>query len=275
MIKIMTLDTGDQPGSSTDRLQECLAPLDNDRLDVLCCQSIRRSLDDREDTTQTLAHSLGLTYSCFAASRRSPKKRRRKHELNGLAILTGSEVWTLNSGSFPIPGEREGEEEIGQFALVRKNSTSVLVLNLQLSSFAPTQSQQLQSLFSFPMLKEHYGAVVLCSDRHTKLASKELRTITTRSNYVIDRSIAPASPGKGMLCLLTPREQPGITVAIGNTEGLRTTPSPRTTQAPQPGLSIEFEIRRIPQAKKLRRYLPLSYREHWLGYREKHPAFAA
>jgi hypothetical protein len=264
MIKIMTMNTGDQPRPATGRLQDCLASLHHDHLDILCCQSLRRAMDGSEDPTPLLARSLGMTSSCFAVNRRFSKEQKQgKGESSGLAILTGVEVWMLNSGCLSIPDGEEGEEWIGQFALVRKNSTSILVLNLQLASSAQAQSLQLRAVFAHPLLKEHYGAVVLCGDRHPEVSAKELRAITTRSNYALDPGVTPAAPGKGMLCLFTARDQPEVTVTTGR------------AGASQPGPWIEFEVNRIPEAKKARRYMPLSFREQWLGYKEKYPAFAA
>ncbi len=278
MIKVMTLNTGAQPGSSTKQLQEWLDPLRHAPLDILCCQSLRRDENGSEDITRTLSQSLGLTSSCIAASRQVPKKQDPgKADRSGLAILTGPEVWMLNSGGLSMPAEEECQEWIAQFALVRKNSTSILVLNVQLAPSAPTQVLQLQSLFSHPLLKEHYGAVVLCGDRPAEISAKELRALTTRSNYALDSSVPPVSKGGGreMLCLLTARDQPETAVTLGKAGGSRWAVAPGKTPGSQPGMRIEFEVNRIPQAKKSRRYLPLSFREQWLGNKEKYPAFAA
>ena len=276
MIKVMTVNTGDQPHPATGRLQDCLTPLRHAQLDILCCQSLPRSMDGSEDLTPLLSRSLGMTSSCFAVHRRFSKEHEQgKGESSGLAILTGTEVWMLNSGSLSIPDEAEGEEWIGQFALVRKNSTSILVLNLQIASSPQDQSLQLRAVFAHPLLKEHYGAVVLCGDRHPEICAKELRASTARSNYALDSGTTPAAPGKGMLYLLTARDQPEVTVTTGKAGASRTVASLGRPDCPQPGPWIEFEVNRIPEAKKARRYMPLSFREQWLGYKEKYPAFAA
>ena len=271
MIKVMTLNTGDQPQPATGRLHGCLAPLRQAQLDILCCQSLRRAMNGSEYLPHLLSRSLGLTSCCFAVNRRFSKEQ---CGIGGLAILTGSEVWMLNSGNLSMPDMEEGEEWIGQFALVRKNSTSILVLNLELAPSAQTQSLQLLAVFAHPLLKEHYGAVVLCGDRHPEVSAKELRAITTRSNYALDPGTTPAAPGKGMLCLLTARDQPEAAVITGRAGTSQTVASPGPG-CPQPGPWIEFEVNRIPQARKVRRYMPLSFREQWLGYKEKYPAFAA
>ncbi len=275
MIRVMTLDTGDLPDLAINRLQQGIAPLGPGNIDILCCQSIWRSLDGNEDLTDTLAQSFGLTCSCFAAHH--PRSEKPVQLLNcgvpGLAIMVGGGVWMLNSGSFPVPGDHEGEEGLVQFALVRKNSASVLVLNLQIAASKPAQRVQLQALFSHPLLKERYGAVVLCADRHTALSSKALQSITTRSDYILRSGLKPAPSvlGKGMMCLLTTREQAATAVTIGSADALQAAGS---CELPQPGLTLEFNINRIAKDKNNRPYLPLSFNEQWLGGRERYRAFA-
>ena len=275
MIRVMTLDTGDLPDHAPNRLQQGIAPLGPGNIDILCCQAIRRSLDGNESLTDTLAQSFGLTCSCFAVHRPRPKKPdlQPKRSVSGLAIMVGGGVWMLNSGSFPVPGDHEGEEAVVQFALVRKNGVSVLVLNLQIATAKPAQRVQLQALFSHPLLKERYGAVVLCADRHTALSSKALQAITTRSDYILRSGLkpGPSGPGNGMMCLLTTREQAATAVTIGSADALQAAGS---YAWPQPGLTLEFNIHRIAKDKNNRPYLPLSFNEQWLGGKEKFIAFA-
>lgn len=266
MIRVMTLDTGDQLDQATNRVQQSFVPTGPLNIDILCCQSIRRSIDGNEDLNDTLAQSFGLTCSCFAAHRLqlgNPEQQPRS--ISGLSIMVGNGVWMLNSGSVTVPGDQEGEEAIVQFALVRKNAASILVLNMQVAASKPAQREQLRALFSHPLLKERYGAVVLCADRQTALSSKALQAITTRAEYVLRSSLKPAQPGpgNGMMCLLTSREQAATAVLIGSADAL-----------PAAGLSIEFEINRIDKDKKNRPYLPLSFSEQWMGGRERFAAFA-
>jgi len=276
MIKIMTLDNGAVPACPTKRQTQSIEPLRHTAIDVLCCQAIRRSLDDTGDPTRGLAEALGMTYSCFAASgHRQTGGGRRVKEICGLAILTGAEVWMLNSGSFPIPGDREGEDWVAQFALIRKNGVSVLILNFQIGASAQTQQLQLLALLSHPLLKERYGAVVLSADQPIVLSAKKLRAITTRSDYGLQRGLTPAPtcPGQGMLCLLTAREATAK-VTVGNSGTLRTVGKADSPRIGETGLTLEFEVQRIVSDPKNRIYMPLSFREQWLGGRENHRAFA-
>ena len=172
---------------------------------------------------------------------------------SGLAILTGTKIWPLNSGNLKGICEPEGSREIVQFALVRKNGASVLVLNLQLCGSRQSQLLQLGALFSHQVLKGRYGAVVLCSDRRTKLTAKELQTITKTSNYVA-HSPAPSasSAGEGMLWILVAKKQPVASVTISNL---------------QTSLSLEFEMDRISLDKNNKPYYALSFDEQWAGYK--------
>ena len=273
MIRVMTLDTGDLPDHATNRLQQGSASTGPGNIDILCCQSIKHSLGGNEEVTRALAQSLELTCSCFAAHHLQHGVTEQQG-VSGLAIMAGAGVWMLNSGSFPVLGDQKGEERIVQFALVRKNGASILVLNLQLAASVPSQRAQLYALFSHPLLKERYGAVVLCADRQTALSGKALRVLTARSGYAMHRNFKSARPSQetGTLCLLTAREQATTAVTLHNanvllTEGL--------WGMPQPVLTLEFDMKRVVKDNKYRHCLPLSFREQWLGSKEKYPAFVA
>jgi hypothetical protein len=270
------MDTGAQPDHTPNQLRKCMEPLRQVGLDVLCCQSIRRSVDSCEDTSHQLCQSLGMTYSCFAAYRNQPQKKTRgKGALNGLSIHTGAEVWMLNSGSFPLPDGREAKEKVAQFAVVRKNNTSFLVLNLQLARSAKNQIQQLRFLFSQPLLKGRYGAVIICSDRQAIVNSRELQSITNLSPYRAHPTQTLSSPNKGMLWLLTARDQAKVAITVHNSSILTLLQTRPRTHAPEPALTMEFEVNRIPKNGKVRPNLPLSFREQWIGYRDNYRPFAA
>lgn len=264
MIRAVTLNNNDGPGGPPLNLHERVAQLGLAEIDILCCQGVRRGMDDREDETRIIAQSLGMTCSCFAASQPwHRKKDRRAQGVKGLAILTGAGVWMLNSGSLQGVGESERTKGFVQFALVRKNDTSILVLNMQLCGSRKLQLLQLRALFSHPLLKERYGAVVLCGDRQARLSVMELEAITDESTYAPYQDPAPLFPclEEGLLWILVAREQPVAAVTIRNW---------------QTSLSLVFEVDRISRAKKQRpNYLPLSMEEQWGGYKENSQASPA
>jgi hypothetical protein len=261
MIRVATLNNSNEQGISIDHRQERIAQLRLAEIDILCCQNIRRAMDDSEDEARIISTSLSMSCSCYAASHsRQNEKDRNAHGAGGLAILTGAGIWTLNSGSFQGAVESEGVKEIIQFALVRKNGASILVLNLQLCGSKQLQLLQLRALFSHQMLKERYGAVVLCGDRRTKLSAKELQAITNRSNYVSHSSPPSASSpsGEGLLWILAASKQPVASVTIGNR---------------QTSLSLEFEMDRVSPDKSHKPcYLPMSFQEQWAGYKRTTPS---
>lgn len=255
MIRAVTLNNNDGQRNATADLHERVAQLGQRQIDILCCQGIWRAMDDSEDETQIIGKSLRMNYSIFAANRTWERKTERKvNGVRGLAILTGTGIWPLNSGSFQGVDDPDGSKGIVQFALVRKNGASILVLNLQLCDSRQLQLLQLGALFSHPMLKERYGAVVLCGDRRTRLSAKELQTITKSSNYTSHSPPPSASSlGDGLLWILVAGNHPVASVTIHNQ---------------QPSSSLEFEIDRISQDKNYKPYyLPLSFEEQRSAYK--------
>jgi len=255
MIRVATLNSSNGHDLSIADLHARITQLRQMEIDILCCQGVWRATDDREENQiRLLSQSLQVNCSCFAAYRhRQSEKDRKSTSASGLAILTGSKIWPLNSGNLKGICEPEGSREIVQFALVRKNGASILILNLQLCESRQLQLLQLSALFSHQMLRGRYGAVVLCSDRRTKLTANELQTITKMSNYVA-HSPAPSasSAGEGMLWILVANKQPVASVTINNL---------------QTSLSLEFEMDRISLDKNNKPYYALSFDEQWAGYK--------
>lgn len=268
MIRVTTLDATIQTKESPGHLYARLKPLRQAGIDLLCCQSIPRTRDGQGNFSRLLSETLGLTSSCFAAGRHHPVVLPgKKKAVRGLAMLTGSGVWVLNSGSFTI-GETD-EEEIVQFGLIRKNGASLLALNLHLAASQQARLRQLRELFCHPLLKDKYGAVVLCADRPAALPSKEWQAITARSNYSLHRDLLLNADDGGLLCLLTARAEAVSVVTVRHPE--RTQPA--DTKGFPPGMTMEFDIQRMVSGKRIRPHFPLSFREQWLGYKE-HRSFA-
>ena len=280
MIRVVTLDISTIQGRPNNDLHTCIEQLRLAEIDILCCQGIRHAPDEKKDATRILSESLQMPYSCFTANQHQKKARGQKAtDASGLAILTGSEMWMLNSGNFPILSEAGGTPQSALFALVRKNGTSILILNLQLCGSKKSRLRQLRAIFSHPMLKERYGAVVLCGNRQTGLSAKEIQTITDNKKYSPYRSQAysVASPGEGILCMLVAREHPvaAVTVYSTGTWEEEIVPCNSALSDRQTSLSLDFVMDRIPQKHANSVYLPLSFQEQWIGLRDKFPAVAA
>lgn len=259
---------------SSEELCSRIAPLQRDGIDLLCCQSIAHNLTSRGsvavDDSRQLSKVLGLTCSCFAAGKHpdSVTTIEEQRTLKGLAIFTGTGVWTLNSGSFVV-GEGESEEVV-LFALVRKNGNSVLVLNLHLSPLPEQQEVQLGQLFHNPLLREHYGAVVLSANRAISLSTQQWQRLSWPSLYASQHLLSAPAGGDGLLCLLNTRYGTTTEVKVSQScIGLGADPEDDSI----PGLAFALDIKRCTKDRRSRPSFPLSFREQWLGYRDSR-AFA-
>jgi len=259
MFRITTLN---KPCSQVSVKELCkqMSPLSSQGIDLLCCQSVAHASSTRlnapNDETDQLAKHLRLTCSCFAADRQQDNESTQDMiELRGQAIFTGPGIWMLNSGSFVI-GEGDCEEVV-LFALVRKNGTSVLVFNFHLADAPGKQEHQLNSLFQHNLLKELYGAVMLCSDRTPMISNKKWLNISAPSSYT---PFQLESNDNGLLSVFHPKNS-----SLSN--------HPLDLDRPTPGLSLSVEIKRTVKSKRSRPSFPLSFREQWLGYRDNR-AFA-
>lgn len=268
MLHVMTLDAA-RNAASPQRLRAGVQPLHHAGIDLLCCQSTRHSTDGRDEASRLFTETLGMTYSCFAAGRHHGTRLPNGTTMvRGLAMLTGSGVWVLNSGSFTVC--KGDEEEVVQFAVIRKNGASVLALNLHLASLPETQVSQLRELFAHSLLKERYGAVILCADRPVALSPKEWRGLAMLSNYGLHSHASPSANGPGLLCLLVARAEALSEVVVCPSDPIVLVTSGDTTLA---AMTMALDMQRVVAGKRNRPAFPLSFREQWLGYRE-HRAFA-
>jgi hypothetical protein len=268
MIRIISLNGPLAQGQSPEELRARIEPHRRGGIDLFCCQSVRcvdgeparTGMDAGAVASRRLSDALGLTCSCFVAGRSQGGSA-------GLAILTGTGVWMLNSGSFAV-GQDDGETVV-QFGLVRKNGASVLALNLHLADSPQAQTRQLAELFVHPLLKDPYGAVAICADRPARISLKEWQALAAPSRYAPQRGLL-SSAESGLLCLLTARTG-AVSVVTVRQDQLH--PGNVAAASEAPALSVAFDIQRMVQDKHARPYFPLSFREQWLGYKE-HRAFA-
>lgn len=248
-----------------EELSKQMSPRFPNGLDLLCCQSITHASTFRSNDwgaeSDRLARRLQLTCSCFAADRQQKcGSVQDGAPLRGQAIFTGPGVWMLNSGSFII-GQGDCEEVV-LFALVRKNGSSVLVFNFHLADSSAAQEIQLADLFQHSLLKEPYGAVVLCTDQQSMLPSKKWLSVTAASSYT---PFQLDSSGDALLSLLTVRN--------GAVSNRMLEVQQEKNHGKLPGLSLTVDIKRTVTSKRSRPSFPLSFREQWLGYRDNR-AFA-
>lgn len=279
MIRVVTFAVNNEQGDGALDWQKQFAHLQQAEIDILCCQGLWRSLDGSEDQASRLAESLGMPYSCFVSGPRQQGGARGKEQaVCGLAILAGVGMWMLNSGSIPVLGDAAGTKARVQFAHFRTSGSSVLVLNLQLSGSKQAKSLQLRTLFSHQLLKEKYGAVVLCGDQLAGMTMKKLRLIAADSSYAPHRHLISEQHcfDEGAPCILTAKDQPVAAVTLcvaGLRQGVVPDPPPGLGNR-HVGFGLDFELERIPQGMAGKSFLPMSFEEQWSGYKVKATADA-
>lgn len=189
MLKIATINTRKCEGDYRQRLNVLAHKLKDERFDILCCQESFRTLDGEHDTAKALARRLGMSYSFSAAGRKKRMFHGKKVEsLAGMAILTGSQICMIKSGSFPLPEKSKANGCAAQFAIIRKNGDAILVVNLFLSHLQHKKDmrrEQLQTIFSHPIMEKEFAAIVFCGDFNVKPESEEYRFFKQQSEFKI------------------------------------------------------------------------------------------
>jgi endonuclease/exonuclease/phosphatase family metal-dependent hydrolase len=279
MIRIVTLND-DKKGRNSTRLHELTEPLRLAEIDVLCFQGMRRTLDGKEDVARKVAESLQMTYS-FSATRHSVGscEREKERTISGLSILTGASVWMLNSGSFSLPDEDPDRKQVAQFAVIRQNWNSILIVNVEFSPIASVQLQQLRALFSHQLFQKSYSAIVLCGNRKLSINPRKLQSVIALSAYKIahetqaieaagDVSAITSESGEqsnpkssidGVIFTLIARKL--VPAAVKN----HGTPAALLLDSV---LATELEFKQIPAEKTNKLLFPLSFSEQPLGPRK-------
>lgn len=280
MIRIVTLSDSKNEVGSTALPPELAEQLSSVEMDILCCQGMQRTVDGKKDSARKMAELLRMTYSfsatgCIVNNTGGEKEK----TINGLSILAGAHVWMLNSGSFALPGEDPDKNQIAQFAVIRQNGNSVLVINTELSPIASVQLHQLEAVFSHQLLLEQYGAVVLCSSGKIAVSQQDLQFVSAQSAYkpthettaVDSGESKPSStlaswkqsgaslPADGAILILTLRKQAPAIVQIHDTSA---------SLKPTSILGAELEFKRVPSEKRNKFYFPLSFSEQRFELKE-------
>lgn len=187
-LRIATLNTWKCEGHYTKRLKVMADQLQEEHLDILCCQEVFRSMDGRNDTASTLAARLGMNYS-FAAAR--PKKRsfqgKNIESLSGMAILTRPGIPILSSYTLPLPEVKEDKDRAAQYLVLRCNGNTLLVVNLHLSHLKGAEDfrrEQLDTVLNHPLLENNYTAILLCGD-FNEGADYTVRSLENRWEYAV------------------------------------------------------------------------------------------
>ena len=189
MLRIATINTWKGEGDYERRLSLLAEGLREEKVDILCCQEAFATDDDRYNTAAVLAKDLCMTCS-FSTARR--KKRlfqgKRLECTSGMAILTGADTWMLYSGSFSLPETTKDRGRVAQFAVIRKNGNTILVINVHLSHLKngrKLRRKQMRAILSHASLERPYGAVVLCGDFNAALEEDDLKALRNQSGYLV------------------------------------------------------------------------------------------
>ena len=228
--------------------------------DVVCCRALVRPEGEDGGRVRRVLEGLGLTCSCFVPD---PTLPAAGGEPAGLAILTGTGVWPLNSGRLRLGDEDRDNGGIVQFLHVRKQSASLLVLNLRLAPSPERQQALLGTVFAHPLFKERYSGVVLCSDRPVEVGERVLRGLARAAGYAF-RPGAAADSGP---LLFVPAHGRGTSASVSPVD-------PSDLPAAARSQTLRLSIQRLPARPTDRLRVPLSYREQWLGSQECYRAYA-
>lgn len=261
--------------TAEDRVQLIAAVLKDAGVDIFCCHGEFGEPVGDYQSTRIIADLLGMSYF-FSTTR--PEGYRDGHcsdvKASGLAILSGSQAWMLNSGTFPLPSGECGARRIVQFAVIRKQGNTILVLNISFSPDPDLQEQQLETVLANQLLRDHYGAIFLCADIHHEVMEKRLYRCKSASRLTSLHDVTvidPDSSGERVqrskhgqagiaMLLITNREKPIASVEVGSSRELLL---PQQGIALHLGFTTDFTLKRLPLEKKNGRYRLLSFREQW------------
>ena len=167
-----------------------------------------------------------------------------------------------SGGRLRPSGEDRDLGAIVQFLHVRKQSASLLVLNLRLAPAPERQQALLGAVFAHPLFKERYSGVVLCSDGPVEVGERVLRGLARASGYALCPTAADSGP-----LLFVPAPGRGTTARVSPIESA-------DLPATGCGRTLRLSIEHHPARSSDRLRVPLSYREQWLGSQECYRAYA-
>ncbi|NLZ17072.1 MAG: hypothetical protein GX087_04990 [Desulfobulbaceae bacterium] len=269
MIRIATTyqnnqDTGKQCRDSAALPAERLGAVERaeqPQLDILCCQI---KAQDAQVELRELAASLQM--SCSSTMLATGREIDRTE--TALSIFTGSSVWVLNSGSISLSTASREKHRV-QFALVRKASIAVLVINMLCDGPQGERQALLHAFFAHQLLKEHhYGAVILCAEHGLRTPRRGAAQLTAGTGFKLHSNLKLAGAG-GALMLFMPQDQGAAVVELGS-QGAYCLDSWATPNQGVPGeaLMLEFQVQAVARKKSKKPRFPLSFAEQWAGYKE-------
>ncbi len=268
MIRLATLNKLGNPETSV-QVNKVIATMQQNPIDILCCRETYPQETNQYEKVCSVAKSLEMTYMFTSIKNSSADDPRKKKAVTGLVILTGKQSWMLNSGSLSLLEGKE-EKRQAQFAIIRINGTSLIVVNAHFCDEDKAFEKQVQKLidplFLFRKgaqtyssngsnaLGEQYGALLLNSNISSLLSKNAIAKIASERDLVLHESSRKKGQDASLL-VMTPRHCPITKVKRGHA----------TTLPHEYGQVTDIEVQRLPRAQRTKCYLPLSFRERWLG----------
>ncbi len=287
MIRIATLYQAEQhdlPVSSLEQTSSAAPSPQEPPLDILCCQirqQHNQGLKESQDYLRQLAASVQM--SCSSTVPVPAQENGQRGTV--LSMCTASSVWMLNSGSLSLPHSFKMQQRV-QFALVRKASTAVLIINAHYDARRQERLALVRALFSHQIFKEQqYAAVLLCAERGLRLSRREAGQLMLGTGFTLHSSHKNEGGGTGAIMLCVPQERslaPAVELGqqgawrfgVNSAEmaqadtGKMTANAAAANAVASNGLMLEFQVQPVPHKSRKKPRLPLSFAEQWAGYKE-------
>lgn len=241
-------------------------PAERPLLDILCCQIKAEEALGAQGSLRDLAASLQM--SCSSTMLATGKGTGQSE--TALSIFTGSSVWVLNSGSITLSTVSREKHRV-QFALVRKASIAVLVINMLCEAPQSERLALVHALFAHQLLKEQqYSAVILCAERGLNASRRETAQLATATGFKLHSNLKLAGTGGGALMLFMPQGQSAAAVVELGSQGAYCLDAWAAPDKDVLGeaLMLEFQVQAVARKTRKKPRFPLSFAEQWAGYKE-------
>lgn len=260
MIRFATINLDFE--TKADDIHRQLRPaMETVPFDILCCQETIPSGTDSHTKIRDLSRMLGMNYMHSIVTHNRSDAKSGHPQQTGLSILTGKQAWMLNSGSLSLK-DIPGEPRQAQFGLIRHNSNSILVVNLWLEK--QNKGKQLEHLLEKAIFSGQFSALLLYTNAPGVIDGKDTKKMLDSRQLALWRT-GSNDMRKPHIFILTRKDAPLASVHMTANEMLPL----------GDGQVTHMDIQRLPKEHhRKQRYLPLSFRERWLGSRDGDRAFA-
>jgi len=210
-IRLLTINTWKCDGAYLERMDQLERNIRSLSPDIICCQEVFQSFDERFDTGRCLADRLGLQFK-FLALR---KKRRHLGDqwlmsYSGLAVLSR---WNIaKHTAIRLPTLPEDGERSAFFVVLAKEAQSILIINTHLTHLPTaknTRIAQLETILAQQDIRAGHDAVFLCGDFNAPPDSTEVQYLLNHPTLAVRDTLALPSAAR-----------PGITFPVQGSFGM-------------------------------------------------------